>query len=147
MASTLAARPSLVPHRSREGASTWALRQTARQVLAAWWGVSPTRVSHRTREGENSLAEVCALVEHEKVDGGAIVTAVLEAYERRFLREPRAKLEARLAHLMDQEHTLEARQNKALQSGENVGDALRSHIAALLEIAALRTVLGLEDDE
>lgn len=126
-------------------AARWALRRIERKVLAAWWGVSPTRVSHRTREGDNPLTEVCALIEHAKADGSAIVAAVLEAYERRFLDEPRAKLEARLAHLMSQEHTLESHQNRALQSGKAVNDALRSHVAALLEIVALRTVLGLED--
>lgn len=127
--------------------SRWALRRTTRDFLAKWWGVSPSRVSHRAKDGDNPLAEVCALVEHEQVDGAAIVAAVLEAYERRFLREPRAKLEARLCALMDQEHQYEAAQNKALMRGAQVNDALRSHIAALLEIAALRTVLGLEVDD
>lgn len=124
----------------------WALRRTARKVLASWWGVSPSRVSHKARDGQNCVAEACALVEHEQMDGGAIVVAVLEAYERRFLKEPRAKLEARLAHLMANEHSREAEQNAALMSGRGVNDALRSHVAALLEIAAIRTVLGLEED-
>ena len=116
-------------------------------MLAKFWGVSPTRVSHRTREGDNALTEVCALVEHPQVDSSAIVACVLEAYERKALSGvERTKLVARLDALLMQEHTIEARQNRALQSRQGMATAVREHQAALCEIAALLTVLGMGDD-
>lgn len=129
-------------------AARWGLRRTKRHFLAAWYGISESRVSHRSSDGNNSLADILALVAHPDIDGAAIVTAVLEAYEQRFLQEDPAKLRARLDVLLSQEHDREARQNRALQAGgPKVNDAIRDHVAALIEIAALRSVLGLEGDD
>lgn len=151
MSTTMATTRPQVPHPGRNGAPSvatresgrWALRRTRRSVLAAWWGVSETRVSHRLTEGETALAEVLDMVEDPDVDGQAIVAAVLEALERRYMREAkedRAAFDARLALLLAREHDREAAQNRALQTGENEEEACLSHASDLIEIAARKRV-------
>jgi len=130
-------------------AAAWALRRTKRKTLCELLEItSETRLSHRTTDGTNPLAKVLELVAHPDVDGSAIVVAVLEVFEQRFLNEDPVKLHERLSYLLSKEHDREAAQNRALQmGGPKVNDAIRDHVAALIEIAALRSVLGLERDE
>lgn len=128
-------------------AAQWSLARTPSSVLARHWGVSSSRARHlRTDEPENPVSVTLAMVEDPEVDGPAIVASVLEALERRYLvqalDDPKA-VRARLAFLVSQEHTSEAHQNRALQSGQGVEAACLTHASELLEIVAIRRALGM----
>jgi hypothetical protein len=129
-------------------ATRWALSRSPAPVLAEAWGVSKSRARHKRSEGENVVTESCALVTHPAIDGAAIVIAHLEALERRYLEEAKAspaKLRERLEHLIrEAEHEAQARQDRALMAGEGVNAAILHHAHVLVEIAAIRNVLGLE---
>lgn len=127
--------------------SRWALRQTKRLVLADRWGVSPTRASHKVTSGD-AVAENNALIAHPEIDGAAILASNMAAYEMRQFLEVRtcpSKMRARLDVLLANEHRREAEQNAALQSRKDVVASCLSHIATLLEIVVLWSLLGLED--
>jgi hypothetical protein len=130
--------------------SRWAWRQFRPGFLAKWWGIHKATVSRQISEGRNALTELCALVEHSGANGEAVVTALLESLEKKYIREAREDRKAceeRLAYLMSREHSVEAGQNRALQSGEDVEDACLQHVATLLEIVGRRRALGLGSDE
>lgn len=124
----------------------WALGRTPSRVLATVLGISAARVRHKRTEGDNCVADSCALVLHPAIDGASIVIAHLEALERRYLEEAKAspaKLRERLNHLIrQQEHLIEAHQNRALLTGEGAVEACLDHARVLIEIACLLRVLG-----
>lgn len=125
----------------------WALRRTPRETLARFWGISATRASHKTTKGNNELQRVVEYIEHPDTDGAAALAVLMEAWERRMVREACedwGQAESRLRALLCREHDREAAQNRALQSNGPANEALWSHAADLLEIAARRTALGLE---
>lgn len=135
--------------RARPG-SRWALGRTPSKHLAAVWGVTPSRARHRRTEGDNCVVDTCALIETPEIDGAAIVTETLSALERRYMEEAKespAKLREKLDRLINRdEHFAQARQDQALQTGEGVNEALLEHARMLIQIAAIRRVLGMEDD-
>lgn len=133
--------------RSRRTAR-WATERTSSRVLARHLGVSDSRARHQRAEGTDPITQVCALVRDPLADGPAIVCAILEAFEDRGFdacRADRAKLQARLRHLVEEaEHLAQAKQDRALMVKEGVFDAVLHHASVLIEIAALRCTLGME---
>ena len=131
------------------GRSRWAERQSTSRQLAPHYGVSASRVRHfASDDPRGPLTQVCAACADPNVDGQAILVAIEEALEDRYMGATRTTLEQRLAYLRSEaEHAAEMRQNMAiLADGPNTNDALRAHARALIEMAAIRTRLGLDGD-
>lgn len=131
-------------------ATRWALGRTASSVLAERWEVSPSRARHRRADGEDCVTASCTLTRDPKVDGGAIVTAHMEALVGRYIEEAKAgpvALREKYDRLVQrEEHFAQARQDQALQTGEGVNAAAMEHAEMLVEIVAIRCALGMEED-
>lgn len=126
----------------------WALRQTRSHVLAPHFNVSASRVRHFAADDlSGPLTAVCAAVADPKCDGEAFQVAIEESMEDRYLDVDRGTLEGRYGHLrLEAEHHCQAQQDRALMAdGPGTNDALRKHARVLLEMAAIRRRLGLED--
>lgn len=142
-------RPMVCAARAHD-AARFPLSRTPSPVLAEHFGVSPSRARRLRAEGpENPVSIFLGLVEDPDVRNAPdYVASALEALERRYIREAQANpqaLRARLVVLMSEEHTVEAGQNRALQSEQGVDDALLTHASKLIEIVAIRRALGMED--
>ena len=128
--------------------ASWATCRTPSRVLVEHFGVSASRVRHFGSDDlTGPITEVCNAAADPQVDGEAILAAVMESIEDRDLGQADRKvMEARLAHLrLEAEHACQSQQDRALMlNGPGTNDALRKHARVLLEMAALRSRLGLE---
>lgn len=112
-------------------------------------GRSASRWRHLvTDDPSGPITQFYALCMDPNIDGAALVTGAHEALVARYQDADPKVLRARLDHLIrDREHQLQAQQDRALMAGEGVNDAIRQHAACLLEIAALRVLLGIETED
>lgn len=125
----------------------WASSRTPSPVLARIFGISESRVRHQRSDDQGgALTLVCAAVADPRVDAEAVITAIAESYEDRFLDADPKILRARLDVLRtEQEHVAQAAQDRALMNdGQGTNDALRRHATILNEIVAIRVRLGFE---
>lgn len=156
MGGTVATGGESVPRTRDAGARTarahdrarWAHRQSKSRNLALHFHVTPGRVRHfGTDDPTGPLTMVCAAAADPACDGEAILAAVEESVDDRYLDVHPKILKARLRHLTTEaEHAAQAQQDRALMlNGAGTNDALRKHARILREIAALRVRLGLEE--
>lgn len=131
--------------RSQRRAS-WATRRTPSRVLADHFGVSPSGARHmRSGRLGSPLQVVLGMIADPGVDAAPIVSAVLAAYEERFLAgAPAREALARLLHLREvEEHRAEAEQNRAtVILCPQRTEAYLYHAGVLTEMSVLEEVLG-----
>jgi len=127
---------------------SWAVRQSKSHLLAPHFGVSAGRIRHQSSDDlSGPVTCVCSAAADPECDGEAIRIAIEESVEDRYLDVERAVLEARLFYLRTEaEHSAQAQQDRASMTwGPGTNDALRKHARILLEMAAIRVRLGLEE--